>query len=68
MEPDIYVGLRFIAEAGTPSGHVTVGKEYEIAGLDEEGWPYFIDDAEQQNFALSEDGVLRHPDQFTIIN
>lgn len=51
------VGTRFKALRGTPHD-VTEGKEYVIAGLDEDNDPYFIDDAGDRNFSVG------HPDGY----
>jgi hypothetical protein len=54
------VGTRFIALRSTHSGDVTEGKTYEVVGIDSDGDEFFIDDAGDENFAVSRHGVLRH--------
>lgn len=52
------VGTRFKALRGTPHD-VTEGKEYVIAGLDDDYGPYFIDDVGELNFSVGRpDGGL----------
>ena len=52
------VGTRFKALRGTPHD-VTEGKEYVIAGLDDDYGPYFIDDVGERNFSVGQpDGGL----------
>lgn len=68
---ELTVGVKFRALRGTPSGDVTVGKEYEVAGLCEDGLPYFIDDAGDINHSIAKgnafgDGCL-YPDGFEVI-
>jgi hypothetical protein len=35
------------------AGDITIGKEYEIAGIDYAGDRYFIDDVQDENFAIA---------------
>lgn len=67
---ELTVGVKFRALRGTPSGDVTEGKQYEVAGIDEDGLPYFIDDAGDINHAIAcdeyGDGCL-YPDGFEVI-
>lgn len=55
---ELKVGLKFKPTETTTSGDVTVGKVYEIAGTDDLGWLYFIDDAGDRNFAMMHGGQL----------
>lgn len=43
-------------EMGRYCQDVTVGKRYTIEAIDEDGEPYFIDDAGERNWSASEDG------------
>jgi len=52
------VGTRFVVNTVPKGlrGYVTKGKEYTIAGRDEDDEPFFVDDAGRNNFAVG------HPD------
>lgn len=58
----LQIGDKFVAAHATTSGDVTVGKEYTIAGEDQDGDVYFIDDAGEQNFAMCQ-GLSDAPGQ-----
>lgn len=46
---------------------ITAGRVYEITGLDQDGDPYFLDDADDRNFAMGPHGELRNSRQFEIV-
>lgn len=66
-------GQRFKALSGTPSGDVTIGREYVCAGVDHVGEAYFIDDSGEANFAICDGrdvggvGVL-YPDGYEVLS
>lgn len=59
------MSLKFKALESHPD--ITEGRVYEITGLDPDGDPYFLDDADDRNFAMGPNGELRNSGQFEIV-
>lgn len=62
------VGEKFVALRSTSSGDVTVDKEYTIAGRDQGGYAYFIDDVGDRNYAVEAPAGQLYPTGYRVVS